>query len=45
MSKEVENIYKKVSQLEHVLLRPDTYVGSAEYSEKTVNCLGFVSSP
>ncbi|KAL1432034.1 hypothetical protein MTO96_013397 [Rhipicephalus appendiculatus] len=26
----VERIYQKMSQLEHVLLRPDTYVGSVE---------------
>ncbi|KAI6196197.1 DNA topoisomerase 2 [Aphelenchoides besseyi] len=31
----VEETYKKVSQLQHVLLRPDTYVGSIEYSERT----------
>lgn len=39
MTKDVETIYQKVSQLEHVLLRPDTYVGSVEYSEKTVRHL------
>jgi DNA topoisomerase-2 len=26
----VERIYQKKSQLEHVLLRPDTYIGSVE---------------
>ena len=26
----VEDQYKKLSQLEHILLRPDTYVGSVE---------------
>nr|CAD7416166.1 unnamed protein product [Timema cristinae]CAD7435821.1 unnamed protein product [Timema monikensis] len=26
----VEKIYQKVSQLEHILLRPDTYIGSVE---------------
>lgn len=26
----VEKIYKKLSQLDHVLIRPDTYVGSIE---------------
>ena len=26
----VERIYQKKSQLEHILLRPDTYIGSAE---------------
>ncbi len=30
MSKQVEDIYKKVTQVEHVLLRPDTYIGSVE---------------
>lgn len=39
MTKEIEKIYQKVSQLEHVLLRPDTYVGSVEYSEETVSHL------
>ncbi|CAG8482568.1 2581_t:CDS:2 [Diversispora eburnea] len=28
--KTVEEIYQKKSQLEHILLRPDTYIGSAE---------------
>jgi DNA topoisomerase-2 len=27
---EVEKIYQKKSQLEHILLRPDTYIGSVE---------------
>ena len=26
----VEQIYQKKSQLEHILLRPDTYIGSVE---------------
>ena len=26
----IEQIYQKKSQLEHILLRPDTYVGSVE---------------
>jgi DNA topoisomerase II len=26
----IENIYQKKTQLEHILLRPDTYVGSVE---------------
>ncbi|KAK0396121.1 hypothetical protein QR680_001575 [Steinernema hermaphroditum] len=30
----IEQIYQKKSQLEHILLRPDTYVGSVEYTEK-----------
>ncbi|KAI6238589.1 DNA topoisomerase 2 [Aphelenchoides fujianensis] len=29
----VEDTYKKVTQLEHVLLRPDTYVGSVELTD------------
>lgn len=28
----VERIYQKKSQLEHILLRPDTYIGSVEFS-------------
>jgi DNA topoisomerase-2 len=28
--KPVEEIYQKKTQLEHILLRPDTYVGSIE---------------
>lgn len=28
--KSVEETFKKLSQLEHILLRPDTYIGSAE---------------
>eukprot|EP00971_Amphidinium_carterae_P051956 1022686-Amphidinium_carterae.2 len=28
--KSVEDIYQKKTQLEHILLRPDTYVGSTE---------------
>ena len=28
----VERIYQKKTQLEHILLRPDTYVGSTEES-------------
>ena len=26
----IEKIYQKKSQLEHILLRPDTYIGSVE---------------
>lgn len=33
---QVEQVYKKVSQLEHVLLRPDTYVGSVQSEKKTM---------
>ncbi len=28
--KSVEEIYQKKTQLEHILLRPDTYIGSVE---------------
>lgn len=28
--KSIEEIYQKKSQLEHILLRPDTYIGSTE---------------
>ena len=31
--KSVEQIYQKKTQLEHILLRPDTYVGSCEKTE------------
>ncbi|KAF8363065.1 top-2 [Pristionchus pacificus] len=30
----IEDTYQKKSQLEHILLRPDTYIGSVEYTEK-----------
>jgi len=33
-SKTIEEIYKKKSQLEHILLRPDTYIGSVEEEKK-----------
>ena len=35
MSKDndIEKIYQKKTQLEHILLRPDTYVGSIEKTE------------
>ncbi|TKR76455.1 hypothetical protein L596_017588 [Steinernema carpocapsae] len=32
----IEQIYQKKSQLEHILLRPDTYVGSVEYTDREV---------
>ena len=32
----VERIYQKKSQLEHILLRPDTYIGSVQVKPK--NC-------
>lgn len=30
----IEEIYKKKTQLEHILLRPDTYIGSTEAEEQ-----------
>lgn len=30
MAKSIEERYQKKSQLEHILLRPDTYIGSVE---------------
>ena len=30
----IEKIYQKKSQLEHILLRPDTYIGSVENETK-----------
>jgi len=32
--KTVEEIYQKKSQLEHILLRPDTYVGAIEQQQE-----------
>lgn len=32
--KAIEDIYQKKTQLEHILLRPDTYVGSCEKTEE-----------
>ena len=29
--KTIEGIYQKKSQLEHILLRPDSYIGSVEF--------------
>ena len=29
--KTIEQIYQKKTQLEHILLRPDTYIGSVEH--------------
>ena len=31
---EIEKIYQKKTQLEHILLRPDTYIGSVERVEQ-----------
>ena len=33
-TKTVEEIYQKKSQLEHILLRPDTYIGSIEHDSQ-----------
>lgn len=33
--KSIEKIYQKKSQLEHILLRPDTYIGSVEHLKET----------
>ena len=30
----IEQIYQKKTQLEHILLRPDTYIGSVEYDRQ-----------
>lgn len=32
--KSVETVYQKKTQLEHILLRPDTYIGSVEYTKE-----------
>ena len=32
----VEDIYQKKTQLEHILLRPDTYVGSIEHQQQSL---------
>lgn len=32
--KEIEDIYQKKTQLEHILLRPDTYIGSTEKQQQ-----------
>lgn len=34
--KTIEGIYQKKSQLEHILLRPDTYIGSVEPVRETM---------
>ena len=36
----IEQIYQKKTQLEHILLRPDTYVGSCEHIEEIQWVLG-----
>lgn len=32
----LEKIYQKKTQLEHILLRPDSYIGSTESREEAV---------
>lgn len=32
----IEEIYQKKSQLEHILLRPDTYIGSVEKDKQVL---------
>ncbi len=34
--KTVEETYRKISQLEHILLRPDTYIGSSQPMTQTI---------
>jgi DNA topoisomerase-2 len=36
MEKTIEEIYQKKTQLEHILLRPDTYIGSTESIKQTM---------
>lgn len=33
---QIEKMYQKKSQLEHILLRPDTYIGSVERVSETM---------
>lgn len=35
-SKTIEQTYQKLTQVEHILKRPDTYIGSTELSEDTM---------
>ena len=32
----IERVYQKKTQLEHILLRPDTYIGSVEFDTQTL---------
>ena len=34
--KSIEKTYQKKSQLEHILLRPDTYIGSTEPQQQSM---------
>ena len=36
----VEKVYQKKTQIEHILLRPDSYVGSIEANEQQMWILG-----
>lgn len=38
----VERIYQKKTQLEHILLRPDTYIGSVETLSQVLLCCQWV---
>ena len=40
----VERIYQKKTQLEHILLRPDTYIGSVEHITQVVFVIDWTSS-
>jgi DNA topoisomerase II len=40
MSLNIEKTYKKVTQIEHILMRPDMYVGSVTTSDEQLWVLG-----
>lgn len=40
----IEEMYQRKSQLEHIMLRPDTYIGSVEFSDKQVRARRGVTS-
>ena len=40
----VERIYQKKSQLEHILLRPDTYIGSVQVNRYSGDLLHYLKS-
>lgn len=40
--KSIEDIYQKKTQLEHILLRPDTYIGSTEKLDQQVGNFSWV---
>ena len=40
----VERIYQKKSQLEHILLRPDTYIGSVQVRHLVMLSLMFLTN-